>query len=62
LEQAKGIPIPMTNYSFSGGGEALSSSNFQGIGSPSRKADLVSNILKLAASLIYLNLASYSQF
>jgi hypothetical protein len=56
------MPIPMTNYSFGGGGESLSSSDFQGRGSPSRKDVLVSNILKLAAALIYLNLASYSQF
>jgi hypothetical protein len=44
------------------GGESLSSSAFQGRGSPSRKDVLVSNILKLAATLIYLNLASYPQF
>jgi hypothetical protein len=56
------MPIPMTNYSFGGGGEYLSSSDFQGRGSPSRKDDLVSNILKLVAELICLNLASYSQF
>jgi hypothetical protein len=56
------MPIPMTSYSFGGGGESLSSSDFQGKGSPSRKDDLVSNILKLAAALICLNLASYSQF
>jgi hypothetical protein len=30
LEQAKVMPIPMTNYSFGGGGESLSSSDFQG--------------------------------
>jgi hypothetical protein len=53
------MPIPMTNYSFGCGGESLSSSDFQGRGSPSRKDDLVSNILKLAAALICLNLASY---
>jgi hypothetical protein len=53
------MPIPMTNYSF-GGGESLSSSNFQGRGSPSTKDDFVSIILKLAAELICLNLASYS--
>jgi hypothetical protein len=54
--------IPMKSYSFGGGGESLSSSYFQGRGSPSRKDDFVSNILKLAAALICLNLASYSQF
>jgi hypothetical protein len=48
LEQANGMPIPVTNYSFGGGGESLSSSNFQGRGSPSTKDDLVSIILKLA--------------
>jgi hypothetical protein len=57
------MPIPMMNYSFGGGGgESLSSSNFQGKGSPSRKDVSVSNILKLVAALICLNLASYSQF
>jgi hypothetical protein len=56
------MPIPITNYSFGGGGESLSSSDFQGKGSPSRKDDFVSNILKLAVALICLNLASYSQF
>jgi hypothetical protein len=54
------MPIPITNYSFGGGGKSLSSSDFQGRGSPSRKDDFVSNILKLAAALICLNLASYS--
>jgi hypothetical protein len=54
------MPIPMTNYSFGGGGESLTSSYFQGKGSPSRKDVSVSNILKLAAALICLNLASYS--
>jgi hypothetical protein len=53
LEQTKGMPIPMTNFSFGGGGESLSLSDFQGRGSPSRKDVLVSNILKLAAALIY---------
>jgi hypothetical protein len=53
------MPIPMMNYSFGGGGESLSSSDFQGRGSSSRKDDFVSNILKLAATLICLNLASY---
>jgi hypothetical protein len=53
LEQTKGMPIPMTNYFFGGGGESLSSSDFQGKGSPSRKDVLVSNILKLAATLIF---------
>jgi hypothetical protein len=52
------MPIPMMSYSFDGGGASLSSSNFQGKGSPSRKDYLVSNILKLAAALICLNLAS----
>jgi hypothetical protein len=47
------MPIPMTNYSFDGGGESLSSWYFQGRGPPSRKDVLVSNILKLAAALIY---------
>jgi hypothetical protein len=56
------MPIPMMNYSFGGGGESLSSSDFQGKGSLSRKDDLVSNILKLATALICLNLATYSQF
>jgi hypothetical protein len=56
------MPIPMMNYSFNGGGESLSIANFQGRGSPSTKDDLVSIILKLAAELICLNLASYSQF
>jgi hypothetical protein len=56
------MPISMTNYSFGGGGQSLSSSNFQGRDSPSRKDDLVSIILELAAALICLNLASYSQF
>jgi hypothetical protein len=60
LEQAKGMPILMMNYSFGGGSESLSSSDFQGKGSSLRKDDFVSNILKLAATLIYLNLASYS--
>ena len=54
LEQTKGMPIPMTNYSF-GGDESSSSLSFQGKGSPSRKDDLVSNILKLAAELMRLN-------
>jgi hypothetical protein len=61
LEQAKGMPMKMTNYSL-GGGESLSSSDFQGRGSPSTKDDLVSIILKLAAELMCLNLVSYSQF
>jgi hypothetical protein len=53
LEQAKGMPIPMMNYSFGGGGESSSLSYFQGRGPPSRKDVLVSKILKLAAALIY---------
>jgi hypothetical protein len=52
------MPIPMKNYFFGGGGAYLSSSDFQVRGSPSRKDDLVSNILKLAVALICLNLAS----
>jgi hypothetical protein len=54
------MPIPMTSYSLGGGGASLSSSDFQGRGSPSRKDDLVSKILKLVIALICLNLASYS--
>ena len=49
LEQAKGVPIPMMNYSFGGDGETFPSSDFQGRGSPSTNDVLVSGILKLAA-------------
>jgi hypothetical protein len=47
------MPIPMTNYSLGDGGESSSLENFQGRGPPSRKDDLVSIILKLAAELIH---------
>jgi hypothetical protein len=53
---------PMMNYSFGGGGESLSSSDFQGRGSPLTKDDLVSIILKMAVQLMLFNLVSYSQF
>ena len=60
LEQTKGMPNLMKNYSFGGGGILSSSSNFQGKGFPSTKDIVVSNILKLAAALMRLNLTSYS--